>query len=368
MKKGLSFVFMLLLVGCNDKYIIEEVGFLHSLGLDVEKSSDVDEYLVTGVIPQIAPDAKNNRELLTSVSSSDKEALLDLARQSNRDVANGQLRNVLFGKELAEEGIQENIRTMNRDPKFGTRVQVVVVNGQANDLLSQPYTQHPEASQYIDALLEKEARLNNIPETRMHQFTRDLYDDGIDPVTPILRRGEDTVVLDGIALFDNAKYVEKIDPKSSRIFFFLLGNYSAGSLHLELGKGEDDKTIQLLFDSIQNTREMTIKNADDTEKMKIDIQISIKGSLVEYNGPLDITNKKDLRTLETELENIVENRARHLLSVLQAQGVDSIGVGKRVRNSLSYADWESLNWKETFQNIEINPHVEAEIINIGIFS
>ncbi|WP_158737426.1 Ger(x)C family spore germination protein [Alteribacillus sp. YIM 98480] len=368
MRKYLSFLIMGLMMGCSDQHIVEDVGFVQVLGLDQMKEEEEDKFLVSAIVPQIEPDAENEREFLTTVSDSDKEAMLSLSRQSNREIENGQLRNVLFGKEAAENGIAEQIKTMNRDPIFGTRVKVSIVNGQAYKLLSEPYTQHPQVSVYLDALIEKESKLHMTPETRLHQFTRDLFEDGIDPIAPIIKMGDDKIALDGIALFNDDKYVDKIDPVDARIFFFLHGSFSAGSVHLTLEEKEKKESAQLLFDSIRNKRKVVVTANGPNDDMKIDVEIHIKGALLEYNGPLDITKNKDLKTLEKQLAKSVEKRAKEVIETLQAKQVDSLGLGKKVRNSISYKEWSGLDWQEVYPNIDIQPHVKAEINDIGVYS
>ncbi|WP_026701945.1 Ger(x)C family spore germination protein [Salibacterium aidingense] len=367
MKRCWMLMVLIILTGCSDRHVIEQVGFVNTLGFDKEENSEEDEILLTGVVPQIAPEAGNDRELLTTITSSEEQGILDLGRQSNREIENGQLRNILFGSELAEEGIKENIITMNRDPIFGTRAQVVVVNGQANQLLSQPYTQHPEASQYIDRLLKKESRLKNVPETRIHQFTRDLYDDGVDPVTAVIKQGNDKVVLDGIGLFKNDQYVDKVDPSEARIFFFLIGNSSSGAVNLNLSQ-EEENPVEALFNAIHHTSSITVKNPSDPEALEIVIEIKVKGALLEYDGSLDLGDNKDLNKLKSQLGASIERRCENLVKLLQDNEVDSAGLGKSVRNRLSYNEWKKLNWQETYPDVPITIKVDTKINNTGVFT
>ncbi|SDH92683.1 spore germination protein [Alteribacillus persepolensis] len=366
MKKCVLLALFIFLVGCTDQHIVENVGFVQALGLDMTEEQS--EFLISAVVPQIEPDAANDREFLTTKSDSDKEAMLSLSRQSNRQIENGQLRNVLFGEETAKNGVLEQINTMNRDPIFGTRVKVSVVRGKAYELLSEPYTQHPQVSEYLDALIEKESRLHMAPETRLHQFTRDLYEKGIDPIAPLIKRGDDKIALDGIALFRGDTYVDKIDPVDARIFFFLHGNFSAGAVHLQLEDDRIEKNVQLLFDSIRNKQDINVMKADNPEDITIDINVHIKGALLEYNGPLDITEDKGLHELEQQLGQSVEKRAQRVIQKLQAKQVDSLGLGRRVKNHLSYQQWNGMDWHKVYPQINVHVHVKADINDIGVYS
>nr|WP_096186682.1 hypothetical protein [Evansella halocellulosilytica] len=94
--KVVKFILLLgLLCGCADMKIIEDLGFIHGMGLDIEDEGEYEEgrkLLVTVSIPQIEEDAEKDRELLTTVARSDKEAMLNISRQSNRKLVSGQLR------------------------------------------------------------------------------------------------------------------------------------------------------------------------------------------------------------------------------------------------------------------------------------
>ncbi|MFV8830346.1 Ger(x)C family spore germination protein [Alkalihalobacterium sp. APHAB7] len=362
--------FLLIHTGCTDIRILEDIGFIHGMALDIKVKEEYDyrrNLLITVSIPQIEQAAKKNREVLTTVGRSDKEAMLSFARQSNRQLVSGQLKNILYGLELAESGIGENIDTLNRDPTFGSRIKISVVNGSANELLSRDYPEHPRTSQYIDEMLEKEAQLNVIPETRLYHFTKDLFDDGRDPVAPVLKMGKNEIIVDGIGLFQDDRYITKLEPGDSRVFFFLRGDFTEGALHFDIEDEEKNKPAQLLYDSLENHRRISV----DTSKfpdLEVNIELNIRGSLLEYNGTLDITNKTELHHLEQIIEGKIKAHAEEIVKVMQEEKVDSIGIGKVVRKHLDYETWSSIDWRDIYSNAMITIEVHAVIKDIGYFS
>lgn len=255
---------------------------------------------------------------------------------------------------------------MNRDPIFGSRVKVIVVNGEANELLMRDYPEHPRPSRYIDQLLEKEVENNMIPEVRLYHFTRDLYDDGIDPVIPVVKVGDNEIVVDGIGLFKGDQYKTKIDPMDARVFFFMRGDFTEGALHFDVEDPELDKKAQLLFSSIENDKKVRV-DSSDLNHIKVYLELNIRGSMLEYNGTINVVDPNGLRKIEQIIENQVRTKAEELLQVMQEYEVDSAGIGSYVRNSMSYEEWKGLDWHDVFANIDIEVSVTAAIKDAGFF-
>lgn len=369
MKIVYLFILVFLLVGCTDQRIIEDVGFIQGMSLDIAdpKQHEADNrLLVTVAIPQVDPEMAAKREVLTTLANSDKEAMLAISRKTNRQIVSGQLRTIFFGLELAEHGIGERILTMNRDPIFGPRVKVAVVNGKAHDLLIKDYKQHPRTSRYVDQLLEKEANLNMIPEVRIYQFKRDWMDEGIDPVVPILKKGIDDIIVDGIALFQDDRYVGKIEPKQARVFFFLSGKFTGGALQMSFKEEGIDKPVQVLYSSVVNRRKVNVIH-HGPNGIEIVLNISVRGQLLEYNGKLDVASEEGQHRLEREIENYIKAEVEDIIKTMQQINADSIGIGRYVRNSMSYNDWKEMDWREVFPTIQVTCNVEAKIRDFGYF-
>jgi spore germination protein len=53
---------------------------------------------------------------------------------------------------------------------------------------------------------------------------------------------------------------------------------------------------------------------------------------------------------------------------MQQAKTDALGIGRYVRNSLSYKEWTSLNWREVYPQIEVECHVKVTIKDYGKYS
>jgi spore germination protein len=363
---GLCLCFALLLTGCKDKRILEELGFTNTTSYDLVETDNGKMLLIANSIPKADPDAKTSREVLHTISKTSKEARIQLSAQTNRIVVSGQLRSILFGMDLAKDGVWEHMDTLVRDPSIGSRVRIIVAQGRAFDILKSDYPQHPPTGTYISKMLEKEAKANVTPEVNLYHFTRDFLDDGIDPVAPIIKHGEEHAVLDGIALFKDDKYVARIEPKKTLIFAFLRDKFKQGEISMDLSEG--GKREVMLFSSVISQRKIKVKRPKDAlSNIEVDIQLDVQGSVLEYIGNLDISKYNDQHQLERKMEQYVNKESELLIKKMQENGCDSIGIGQYVRIGMKYKDWKQLDWRNEFPNIKVKVTSQIKIKDFGKF-
>ncbi|CQR57942.1 Ger(x)C family spore germination protein [Paenibacillus riograndensis] len=363
MYKRLSAVLlmMLLLTGCNsDQRILEKLGMMQTASYDLAEN---DQLKATLSVPVIDPESSEHRHLLTAVTDSLKEARVQLSNQIDLLLVSGQLRSVLFGLSLAKEGLADHVDTLIRDPSIALGVQVTVVDGDAGKLLSKTFKPNKDTGTYVNHLLKKESSSNIIPPTTLYEFTREYYDDGIDPIAPIVKDGGDRAGISGIALFQDDRFVTKIPAKDGIIFALLRGNINQGELSVNLGERNGRKEMVMLS-SMLNKRKVSVQHLGDN-RFKFIIANSIHGSVLEYTGHEDLSQSKDRHKLEADIAEYISDKAQEVVRQLQQNNVDSIGIGQYVRNSLSYKAWKSLNWRKVYPGVEVECRVKVTIKDYG---
>jgi spore germination protein len=354
--------------GCGDTRILEKMGFIHTTAYDLVPAEEVGKQgglRVTIAVPKADPEGKIKRETMTAVVASSKEARIEFSRKTELALASGQLRSALFGSDLARKGVVEHIDTLVRDPVISQRVKISVVNGSAHDLLFKRYAEHPRPGQYVDRLLDKEAAKMMIPAVTLYDFTRDLYDDGIDAVAPIIKPAGEDIAIDGIALFKGDKYVSRIPPEDAVIFSILRRNFKKGEISIDLKEAVNGNE-RLLFNSIINSQKVKIEH-DGNGEISASIQVFVKGSVLEYMGDLKIGEDEDRHKLEKLIAEYFERQAKRMLANMQQHGADSLGIGMHVRNSMSYAEWKKLNWDKIYPTMEIDCRAKVVIKHFGKF-
>jgi germination protein, Ger(x)C family len=375
LRRLLIVTLLVVVTGCGDQRILERLGFIQTTSYDIAPSSEGEseqKLLISVTIPR--PDSGSetgsgsggvNREFLTTVSSTGKESRINLSRQTELQLVSGQLRNTLFGLSLAKQGIWQHIDTLVRDPSISPRVKITIVNGNAHDLLAKNYPFHPRTGQYITRMLDKESLSQVVPSTTLYQFTKDYFDDGIDPIAPIIKESGESIKIDGIALFQKDRYVMKVEPKQAIIFALLRTNIKQGDISLDLSGGNREHE-HVTFSSLVSHRSVKMKPSKGS--FHVDINIKMEGSVLEYFGALDLESEKDRSTIEKLASEQIQAKAKELIAAMQSNRVDSLGLGKNIRSTLQYAKWHNMDWRDTYQHMDVQCHVKVRIKDYGMFT
>ncbi len=357
-------ILLLLLTGCKrDERVLEDLGMVQTSSYDLLENNKLK---VVSCVPVIDPDSPVRRELLTAESDSIKEARLQFSRQTDLMVVSGQLREVLFGTTLAKAGIGGYTDTLLRDPSTALGVRVTVVEGDAGELLSKTYEPHSDTGSYITHLLEKESLGNSVPATTLYEFSRDYNDDGIDAVTPVVKDVGNKVTIDGIALFLMDKYVMKIPVEDGIIFALFRDDLKQGEATVNLGK-QNGKPVIVMFSSLSSKRKVKVHKKGDG-RFKVVISTSVQGSVLEYTGEEKLSAPGTRHKLEEEISKSITEKAEEMILQMQQEKTDALGIGRYVRNSLSYREWTSMNWREVYPRIEVDCHVKVIIKDYGKYS
>lgn len=357
---------IIILTGCPEKKNIEKLGFIHSVGYELNEADDAEKegvLIITIDIPQIAPDADDAREVLSTIAHTSKEGRMKLARKTDRALVSGQLRTALFSSDLAKKGIFDTMDTLLRDHAIGLNLKIIVVDGSPKDLLMEDYPMHPRTSRYLYDMVEKEAKIQLTADTSLHLFKRDFHDDGIDPIVPIVKKGKGEIIIDGIALFLGERYVMKVNPVDARIFMMLHGDNVGGDITKEIKLDDEEKESYLFmtFTTLDSKRKIKVKSPTE-----IDINVEVKGSISEYTGLLNLSDDEVQKEIEKKFAEHIKGVCERLIKEMQENKTDNIGIGQFVRNNSKYEEWQKMNWKEEiYPNAQINVNVKTQLRGFG---
>jgi len=355
----------MLLTGCADEKILEKVGFMRTIAY--ERAGEGDDSLIRVSISIPMSDLRQSL-LYSTLAKTTEEAKLAFDRQNNRKIVKGQLRQVLFDESLAKGGTKKHIDYLMRDPSVGSRIHVLVTEGDMQEMLAKLYLhKRSTAGEYIDNLIRTEARVQAIPDTNLYSFVRDYYDDGIEPVAAIIKEnGDDNLTICGIALFRKDRLVARIQPEDKTLLMLLRKNLQAGELYLDMSEGEEHGE-QATLSYIASSRKVRVEYdaGEDEQPPKVTIRITMKGSLLEYVGERRFENARDQRELEQAMGDMIQRRCEPIIRIMQQHKADCIGIGQYARQQMSYEEWTRRDWNERFAEADIRVQVKVHIKNYG---
>ncbi|WP_226678839.1 Ger(x)C family spore germination protein [Mesobacillus jeotgali] len=346
----LIIVVSLLLTGCVEKEIIDDVNIEMGVGYD---STDDEKIEGTIMIPVFNPDKKIGNFTFSATATSSRNLIQEIQRKSAQPLVTGSLEIALFGTEIAKKGIREFIDSFERDPSIGARVYFAVADEKAKGILSGKYGNRGNAVHLSD-LIEHNIENQNLPETNMHLFLFKLYQEGQDPYLPIFKKVEpDVIDITGIALFKDDTMVSELPPEKMFFFKLLTDKFSEGHFKLD-------------FDG----KHTAVKDLDSKHKFRLEkrnpytitIDIEIKGVIREYTGTF--VTPEVIKKIEETFESQVNKETTAMIKDFQEKGIDPLGFGQFIKSKTRGFDFK--RWEDEYKNLTVNVQTDMIITEVGI--
>ncbi|KQX46578.1 Ger(x)C family spore germination protein [Paenibacillus sp. Root444D2] len=371
MRNWVLVVFLLSLTGCVEQNRIEKLGMSDIVALDsvYERNGKPSETDVSTAIsiPKSGSMDNQQADILQTIAESPKDGRIKMSRKINKVLVSGQLRSMLFGKDLAKQGIWNELDSYRRDYTVGEKLKIVIVNGSAVDMLTHKYAQIRSVGNHIDQLLTQEAKIHEVPDVSLYSFVRDYYDDGRDPIAPMLIVKGDNIEIDGIALFKNDRYIGKISAEQTVLFAILNKSFKMGEFDITFMDRSSGRKESAMISSIASKREVIVnKQGSESKIPQVVIRIRLSGIILEYTGKSTFKKPEEQKNLDQDLSEAIREKLQAIVSHVQRSGGDNLGIGTYVRNSMSYENWNNLNWKSIYPRADIRVEVDTTIRDYGM--
>jgi spore germination protein len=354
---------MLMVSGCGRTQIIDDLALLNGVGYDLNEDSEEEPLTVTATFPIITKEGMYDRETLTVTGKSSKAAREKLKHETNLQIVSGQLRVGVFGAELANKGLLPYIDTFIRDPNIGSRIKFAIGKNGARQILTIKMENEGQNATFLDqyiAKLQKESTKTNYD---MYHFLRDLYDDGIDPILPVFMVEEESLKFDGIGTFKDDKLIEMLNSIDSKMLLLLRGEVESGDLDLEI-EMEEGKKEEIMLSYVEMKNKVKVNSSKDN-RLRVTIRFEIIGDVLEYTGKEDLSNPEIQKKVERIVSEQLNKKGTELVSRLQKMQVDSLGIGRYIRNNMKYNKWKKLDWHQAYQEMEIQLDTTVKFSSTG---
>lgn len=378
---------MILLVGCWSSKEITELMIVTGMGID--KDVETGEYLVTLQIinpGEIASKSKTERLEVTSYQTKGKtiyEVLRRISTEVPRKMYLSHIQLVIFGEELAKEGIGKSLDFISRNHEFRTDFFMLVSkNGKAEDILDvlTPTEASPSVSLYssIDVAEKIWAPTKGV---HLDELLNTLVSEGKNPVLTGVKvngdqeEGDKVTSLEqikpaaitkitGYAAFKKDKLVGWLDEKESKGYNYIINNVKSTVGPIECENGDGNIALE-----VKNANS-TIKTSMNGGKPSVTIELNIEANLGEIQCEMDLTKTETIKKLESsakkQVQTIMENSVTKAKEDLKS---DIFGFGEAIHRQHP-KEWRKLkkNWEKTFQELEINYKINYKIRRLGTIS
>ncbi len=352
--KSYPFMFILflccmLLAGCVQKKIIDDVNIGVGIGID----KDRDHLLGSMMIPVFNPDKSIDNFTFTAEGTVTRDIVFQMQQKSSQPIVSGSLDIALFEDEVARDGLINFLDVFLRDPSVGARLYVAIVDGKAKNIFEGDYGDRGNA-RYLAELLEQNMDNGNLPFTNLHKFLFDFYQKGQDPYLPLFKKVQpDLVNLTGLALFKDEKVVDILDEDKMFYFKLMVDKYSMGSLKIKDSHGES------FIKSIRSSYKINLTNRNPYEFV---VKIKLEGILTEHTG---LTFESgEITELEKELEKQIVVESTKLLEKFQQLQIDPVGLGHLAKSKTRNFDFKK--WEESYPNARFKVNADVRILEVGV--
>ena len=364
----LIMVFLLVsLIGCAEQKLLERVGLVTLIGYDQASEESLS---TTAVIRQVNPEFQSNIEIINAKNQTSKGTRTKINRKSSKKVVPGQLRVTIFGQELAEKGIGQNVDALSRDSVISGSLFMAVVEGQAEELLSYQYENIEDIGQHIFKLLEQNIESEQIISTTLHEVAHDYYSVGEDIAMPIIKREDELISISGVALFKKDEMVGQLPPEDSFYLKLVRDRYDAGTFEATLKSDDIDSSLMknppnelsIVLDTIKSKKNLKLVKQSTPE---FDLHISMNARLLELNEEIDLGNPKNIANLEKAIGKFLSSEISRIIAECQEIESDVFGFGEKYRSSVRNSELSNGKWHELYKEAQVNVDINFTILRTG---
>ncbi len=378
MKKPLC-IFMVLAVlfgmtGCWDSHELDTIFIVTGLGLDTGEQPD--EVNVGVQIVRVAggsdgsgaSDSSGGGDGGSSISleASGKSvlaALSTLRHESTRTLFLHHNQMIVFGKELAQQGIQKHLDMFLRDEETRMETLVLVADGKAKEVLSTELDQDKLSGVAVTRMMRQYANISVYLNVNMLHLVSKLLQKTTAPLIPIVEvKGEGEkkrLDISRMAVFKDDRMVGELDWDEITGYLWAMGDINEGILEISTEKG----TVSMNIIQV-SSKSVPVLQADGRIGVILDIDTVL--DIEEMNGFGDVKLGELHNMLMQEAQKTVEQRVYTTFEKARQLNADIYGYGGKFH--IKYPkQWKDLEqrWDTVYPSMQLVLRVKTHISGTG---
>lgn len=364
-----------LLTGCWDRSEVNDLAIVVGIGIDSADDEQLELSLLltipTGNQGQQSSSGGqqksngNQQEIVVSVKGRTiPDAFSKLQEKISRRFFWGHNRVIVFGEELAKEGINEQIDFFVRHPETRLRTLVFVCEGKAADILETPPVLEASRAEMLRELSELKIAMR-VTLKDLSEMLSEEQQTAVLPwieTIPLKEEGEEEgYLIRGTAVFKQGKFVGKLNSKQTRGLLWILNKIDMAVITIE--PEEEKGFISMLHFRANTTLTPKIING----KPQIIINIVTEDDVLQNETNLEL-NSKQIQRLEKQTARAIRAYIRSTLENVQKEfNADVLGFSEEFHRKYP-KEWKKMkeNWDEIFPEIEVKMNIRVEIIRHGM--
>jgi spore germination protein KC/spore germination protein len=338
------------LTGCWDKRELNDLGIVLGVGVDKGKNIDEVEVAIQLIKPMessnnnISASQDNNYINLTSKGITILDAMQDFNKNTSRRLFFPDNQVIIFGKDIAEEGIEKYIDFFLRNRETRLLVWVLIAGDTAKDIFYTEVDYEKIPARNIGEIINIQKEISNIPNVELKTFVARLMSKTAAPIVPIVE----------------VKMVGKLNEIETRGLLWVLGEVKSGTTVIETKKSKDKVTLV----TSRAKSKLTPKIIGD--KVFIEVKIEEEGDLGEQYSSEDLTNPEMFLELQKAKEAAIKKEVKAAIAKAKELEADVFGFGDMVYKYYP-KQWKNMedNWDKLFKDLSVEVVVESKLRRNG---
>lgn len=376
----ISFI-LLFLSGCWSAQELTDITLATAMAIDKDEQG----YKITLQVlnpREIAGDQISRSSTITTYSTTGKSVMEGFRRLTQvlpRKVNLSHLQLLVYGEEMAYNGIGKTLDILVRDHEIRTDFTIAIVQGlEGAELISilTPLEEIPavkvksniESSENFWAptkSVQLDELIESISSEGKDAILTGLYivgdiESGTTAKSKQESRKSTMIYLDGIGVFRGERLQGWLNETESKGF-----NYITNNINNTVGwvKCNDGGTISIEVTESNTEMKALFLNGEPS----INITAEIKGNIGDVECSIDLSDQQSIQEVQNKLEQKTVDIIKASVAKAQEYQSDIYGFGNAMRRS-NPKEWEKIkdDWSTLFQDLEVNVQVQVDIKKSGM--
>ncbi|MBS3680592.1 Ger(x)C family spore germination protein [Ornithinibacillus massiliensis] len=361
-----------ILSSCLETAQLEDLGVITARGVDRIENQEIEMNMA---ILQFQTNFTHPTTVVKGVSDTIKGARADANQSVSQYLVPGKMQLEIYGKELAQSGINPFIDTLIRDAAIPDTLLLAVAEEKARDIFHIPVENiSTNLGEFLHGLIEPSGESQIFPSVTLHKFAVIINNEGVDPILPMMGVRDDIPTITGIALFKDDKMKGQLPielehlftimdrPQTGELLELIIPREAVSEYLMNSEEAEKIGEIRLVFLIEHGT---TKKVLTDKEKLTFDTNIRLDVSLQEISSKYNLDDPKAINSLEKEVEKVLTAQYEDILEYLKEINADSFGYGTVYRINNKDGKLTDKEWDEKYPKLDVTFNINVNIIRHG---
>ncbi|RKD22846.1 hypothetical protein BEP19_11430 [Ammoniphilus oxalaticus] len=365
----LLFSWLPFVAGCWDRIEINDLAIV--VGAGVDKKGDEVEVTAQIIVPKVLSaeggGAGDETMVRTGRGATITDAVADAQTKFSRRIFWGHTKVIVFGEELAREGISEYADFFARHPKARLRSHMYVSKAStAKEVLML----HPALERSSSEVMREMSRSPFQMDVTLKDLLEMLESEAHAAVIPAVsilpvEQGQDPLqtaaYISHTAILGGDQMIGMVDEQMTKGLLWFTNQIDGATVTIKVAENEFISTNIL-------RAEMELVPEIEGEKWKMTVKGRLVDEIIMNRSSWDVMNPVDIRKIEQRMEEEAEKQMEAVLKLLQKNyKVDALGFADAFERKYPQ-QWNQVegNWVDIFSTVEVHYDLKGKVKRPGM--